>query len=91
MCSEQPGALQQYESWKKFPKTYRKPTDEEWISEIDRLTKELAQKEIEIAAINKTADDAMAGWKAERERADALQMYHNATHGYESARETIIK
>lgn len=37
MCVEQPNASTQYEDWKKYPETYKEPTNEDWLAEIAAL------------------------------------------------------
>lgn len=40
VCS-QPPASEQYASWKRWPKTYREPTHEEWNRQVLYLQREL--------------------------------------------------
>ena len=38
---QQPGAREQYDSWIKYPNTYRKPSDSEWVASYDALRAQL--------------------------------------------------
>ena len=40
---QQPGAREQYDSWIKYPNTYRKPSDLEWVASYDALRATVAR------------------------------------------------
>ena len=44
MSDSKPGALLQYKNWKESPNVYAEPTHEDWLAEIQRLQRELAEK-----------------------------------------------
>jgi hypothetical protein len=50
--SEQPKASVQYQDYKKWPKTYREPTSEEWDKELSDLRTQLAEAQGEIGRMN---------------------------------------
>jgi hypothetical protein len=67
MNASQAPASEQYTNWLKFPNTFRKPTDEEWASEVDRLTAEISR----LTENQLLQDSAMA---AVKERAAELEL-----------------
>lgn len=58
---QQPGARLQYADWKRWPKTYREPTHDEWVRDYDSLTADLAAAQARMAqlegALRETADE----------------------------------
>ena len=48
---QQPGAREQYDSWIKYPNTYRKPSDSEWVASYDALRVRVKELEIELAKL----------------------------------------
>ena len=48
---QQPGARLQYADWKRWPKTYREPTDDEWLRDYDSLTADLAAAQARVAQL----------------------------------------
>ena len=51
VMSAQPGAREQYDSWIKYPNTYRKPSDSEWVASYDALRVRVKELEIELAKL----------------------------------------
>lgn len=42
MSVSQPQASEQYERWKKYPKTYAEPTHEDWLRELSSARAEVS-------------------------------------------------
>jgi len=77
MSASQAPASEQYANWLKFPNTYRKPTDEEWASHVDRLTAQISRltenqrlQDSATAAVMERAEKAEAELAAFREDAE---------------------
>ena len=62
---QQPGAREKYDSWIKYPNTYRKPSDFEWVASYDALRAQLDEAR-EAARKSDAAWEADAAWNKAR-------------------------
>jgi hypothetical protein len=85
MSASQAPASEQYTNWLKFPNTFRKPTDEEWASEVDRLIAEISR----LTENQRLQDSATAAVMERAERAEAALELNRAILA--GARNCILK